>query len=64
MAIYGGLQLLSIGVIGEYLARMFDESKRRPLYFLKDGLPRNAVRRPMLERDDRVPRERRLGESV
>jgi len=64
VATYGGLQLLSIGVIGEYLARMFDESKRRPLYFLKDGLPRNAVRRPMLERDDRVPRERRLGESV
>ena len=33
----GGIQLLSIGIIGEYLARMFDESKRRPLYFLKTG---------------------------
>ena len=33
----GGLQLLSIGIIGEYLARMFDESKKRPLYFLKTG---------------------------
>jgi glycosyltransferase involved in cell wall biosynthesis len=31
----GGIQLLSIGIIGEYLGRMFDESKRRPLYFLK-----------------------------
>ena len=31
----GGMQLLSIGVIGEYLGRMFDESKKRPLYFLK-----------------------------
>lgn len=31
----GGIQLLSIGVIGEYLGRMFDESKKRPLYFLK-----------------------------
>lgn len=33
----GGVQLLSIGIIGEYLARMFDESKQRPLYFLKNG---------------------------
>ena len=33
----GGVQLLSIGIIGEYLARMFDESKKRPLYFLKSG---------------------------
>jgi hypothetical protein len=42
----GGLQLFSIGVIGEYLARMFDESKQRPLYFLKDGLPRSGGRSP------------------
>jgi len=39
----GGLQLLGIGIIGEYLARMFNESKQRPLYFLKEGLPRNAA---------------------
>lgn len=38
----GGMQLLSIGVIGEYLARMFDESKHRPLYFLKTGRPVTA----------------------
>ena len=31
----GGMQLLSIGIIGEYLGRMFDEAKKRPLYFLK-----------------------------
>lgn len=30
----GGVQLLFIGVLGEYLGRMFDESKRRPLYLL------------------------------
>lgn len=33
----GGMQLLSIGIIGEYLARLFDESKKRPLYLLKSG---------------------------
>jgi glycosyltransferase involved in cell wall biosynthesis len=30
----GGMQLMFLGVIGEYLGRMFDEAKRRPLYFL------------------------------
>lgn len=32
----GGIQLISIGIIGEYLARVFTESKRRPLYFIKN----------------------------
>lgn len=32
----GGTQLFSIGVIGEYLGRVFDEIKGRPLYFVKD----------------------------
>ena len=35
----GGVQLMSIGIIGEYLGRMFDETKRRPLYFLKKYEP-------------------------
>ncbi|MFO1217416.1 MAG: glycosyltransferase family 2 protein [Burkholderiaceae bacterium] len=35
----GGVQLLSIGVMGEYLGRLFDESKRRPLYFLNTYAP-------------------------
>lgn len=33
--IIGGIQLISIGIVGEYLARIFEESKRRPLYFFK-----------------------------
>ena len=31
----GGIQLMAIGVIGEYLGRMFDETKGRPLYLVK-----------------------------
>jgi dolichol-phosphate mannosyltransferase len=33
--IIGGIQLIFIGIIGEYLARIFEESKRRPLYLFK-----------------------------
>lgn len=32
----GGVQLISIGIIGEYIARLFNESKRRPHYFIQD----------------------------
>ena len=31
----GGIQLMAIGVIGEYLARVYDEVKRRPLYVVE-----------------------------
>ena len=32
----GGLQLLSLGVMGEYMARIFTEVKARPLYFVAE----------------------------
>jgi polyisoprenyl-phosphate glycosyltransferase len=41
----GGIQLIALGIIGEYLARMFDESKNRPLYFLKNYEPSKLNKR-------------------
>lgn len=34
----GGAQLICLGVIGEYLGRIYGESKRRPLFFISEKL--------------------------
>lgn len=41
---FGGIQLFSIGVLGEYLGRMFDETKNRPLYIVeRHSRPQNNI---------------------
>jgi polyisoprenyl-phosphate glycosyltransferase len=35
----GGVQLICIGMLGEYLGRMFNETKQRPLYLLNQLVP-------------------------
>jgi glycosyltransferase involved in cell wall biosynthesis len=40
ITLLGGVQLLSVGLLGEYIGRMFVETKQRPLYFVE------SVRKP------------------
>lgn len=40
----GGVQLLTIGILGQYVGRIYRESKRRPLYVVADTVRRSPAR--------------------
>jgi polyisoprenyl-phosphate glycosyltransferase len=50
---FSGIQLLSLGIIGEYIGRIFAEVKRRPLYLIEE---RVGIDSPVA--DDRLARPR------
>jgi glycosyltransferase involved in cell wall biosynthesis len=43
MMFFSGIQLLSIGILGEYVGRIFDEVKQRPVYLIGSQAGRGAI---------------------
>ncbi len=52
----GGVQLMAMGIIGEYVGRIYEESKERPVYLVREQL---GVPAP-----EPTPRERREDQSM
>jgi dolichol-phosphate mannosyltransferase len=35
ITLFSGIQLMALGLLGEYMSRIYDESRNRPLYIIR-----------------------------
>ena len=52
LTFFSGVQLFSIGILGEYIGRIYDESKKRPLYFIHEMINFETSPRTSQEDDE------------
>jgi undecaprenyl-phosphate 4-deoxy-4-formamido-L-arabinose transferase len=66
ISIFGGVQLFTLGMVGEYLANVFERSLNRPLYLIGDvtgqGEMKNAGRATAKRRGAELGLRRQIGE--
>jgi hypothetical protein len=43
ITLFSGVQMVSLGIIGEYIAKIFVEVKRRPLYIVDEKVKNDAL---------------------
>ena len=47
LMLFAGIQLISLGIVGEYVGRIFEEVKARPLFIVKQQLGQGLTTTPL-----------------